>query len=224
MNKKPSRRAASAPSRRHFEAPEDTGVYPPREDTYLLLPFAAVPPGTLLADVGTGRGLAALAAARAGARVVATDLNRVALRRLCAEARSKGWDVEVVHTDLLRGLGRFDRILANPPYLPTTPEERDPDPHTNLALDGGPDGCRVFSRLVRSLGPHLHPDGNAFVVVSSVQDATAQAAILNRWKSEGGSWSVAASRPLEGEWLKVLRLWRPTRRGGARIRRAAPRR
>ena len=100
----------------------DAPVYPPREDTRLLLPFAEVPRGTLLLEVGTGSGLVALAAARRGARVVATDLNPHALRRLRARAREEGVDLALVRTDLAHGLGRFDRILANPPYLPTRPE------------------------------------------------------------------------------------------------------
>jgi len=183
-------------------------VYPPREDTYLLLPFAQVPPGTTLADVGTGAGLAALTAARHGARVVATDMNPVALRRLLEAARAEHLAIKVVRTDLLRGLGRFDRILANPPYLPTRSKERDPDLGINLALDGGPDGCRVLARLVRGLSRHLAAAGIAYIVVSSLQDPSRRAAILARWVSGGGSYEVAATRWLEGERLDVLRMWR----------------
>ncbi len=184
----------------------DAPVYPPREDTRLLLPFAEVPRGTLLLEVGTGSGLVALAAARRGARVVATDLNPHALRRLRARAREEGVDLALVRTDLAHGLGRFDRILANPPYLPTRPEERDPDRWHNLALDGGPDGCRVTARLVDELDQHLARGGGAFVVVSSRQDADALGRIRNGWEIRGGTLEVVDSRPLEGERLDVWRL------------------
>ena len=183
-------------------------VYLPREDTYLLLPFAQVPAGTLLADVGTGAGLAALSAARHGARVVATDVNPAALRRVREAARAEHLDVEVLRTDLLRGLGRFDRILANPPYLPTRSKERDPDLGTKLALDGGRDGCRVFARLVQALPRHLRAAASAYIVVSTVQTPSRRASILARWVSGGGLYEVAATRQLEGERLDVLRLWR----------------
>jgi release factor glutamine methyltransferase len=186
-------------------------VYPPREDSQLLLPFAEVPPRTLLLEVGAGAGLAALAAARRGARVVATDLNPYALRRLRARARSEKVDLALVRTDLARGLGRFDRLLANPPYLPTRPEERDPDPWHNLALDGGPDGCRVTARLVAEMEEHLTAAGTAFVVVSSRQDPEALERIRQGWAARGGSVEVAASRRLEGERLEVWR-FRPGRR------------
>jgi len=186
-------------------------VYPPREDTLLLLPFAEVNPGTHLLDVGTGSGVAALVAARRGAHVVATDLNPHALRLLRARVRSEGLDVELVRTDLARGLGRFDRILSNPPYLPTAPEERDPDRWQNLALDGGADGCRVTARLVEELDHHLTPGGDAFVLVSSRQDAAGLERIRSGWTARGGSVMQVASRSLEGERLEVWRFRRAPR-------------
>jgi len=189
------------------DVPADgTPVYPPREDTLLLLPFAEVAPGTRLLEVGAGTGLAALTAARRGAWVVATDLNPHALRWLRRKALSEPVDLAVVRTDLARGLGRFDRVLANPPYLPTLPDERDPDRWHNLALDGGPDGCRVMARLVSDLDEHLAPDGTAFVVVSSRQNPDSLRAIRTEWESRGGSVDVASSRALEGEQLDVWRL------------------
>lgn len=181
-------------------------MYPPREDTWLLLPFAEVASGTLLADVGTGSGLAALTAARRGARVVATDLNPHALRRLRRLARAEAIDVACVRTDLLTGLGRFDRVLANPPYLPTRPAERDLDVWHNLALDGGPDGSRVTGRLLASLDQHLTDAGSAFAVISSRQDPAALGRIRTDWEARGGSVEIASSRVLEGERLEVWRL------------------
>ena len=205
--------------------PPELAVYPAREDSFLLLPFAEVRAGTTLVEVGAGNGRAALRAARAGARVVATDLNRTALAQLARAARDGALRVDVVRTDLLRGLGRFDRILANPPYLPTRPSERDPDLGTRLALDGGPDGCRVFARLSEGLSAHLAPGASAFVIVSSLQDRRARARVLTRWRSRGGRHEVVSARDLEGERLEVVRLWRPEpERIGRRSSPSAPRR
>ena len=108
--------------------PSSEPVYPPREDTLLLVPFARVARGSSLLEVGAGTGWAALEAARGGARVVATDLNPIALRRLRERAQEQRLEVEVIRTDLARGLGRFDRIVANPPYLPTSSGGAGPGP------------------------------------------------------------------------------------------------
>lgn len=201
--------------RRSPVPPLDTlsdSVYPPREDSFLLLPFARVAPGRTLLEVGAGNGAAALEAARCGARVTATDLNPTALVRLRARALAERLDLAVVRTDLARGLGRFDRILSNPPYLPTRPEERDPDRWLNLALDGGADGCAVLARLVDDLPSHLAPGGRAYVVVSSLQSAERRRAIRRQWSARGGSCRSVAHRELEGERLEVWR-WSRERLG-----------
>ncbi len=202
---RPSAKTPSAPARR-------PRVYLPREDTFLLLPYANPPSGSRLLEVGAGSGLLSMTAARAGARVVATDRNPAALRALRARALAESLDVEVVRTDLARGLGRFDRVLANPPYLPTRPEQRDPDPWVNLALDGGPDGTAFLDRLMRALPDHLAPGAEAFVLVSSLQAAGRLRAIAARWRTGVGSLSSVASRALEGERLEV---WRLTRSAGS---------
>jgi len=216
-----SRRDGTEPVRGRSGPRPDLEVYPPREDSFLLLPFAEPGPGTTLAEVGAGSGLASVHAARGGARVVATDLNRTALRGLRESARRDGLEIEVVRTDLMSGLGRFDRVLLNPPYLPTGPTARDPDRGTRLALDGGPDGCRVLARFLEDLGRHLAAGASAYVVVSSVQDARARRRILARWAKRRGRVETVAARRLEGELLEVLRFWRPT--PAARRSRRSPR-
>ncbi len=182
-------------------------VYPEREDTHLLLPFARTAGDRSLLDIGTGNGRLALEAARHGARTVATDLNPEALRGLRSVARAERLPVEVVRTDLARGLGSFDRVLANPPYLPTQHDQRTEDRWHDLAVDGGRDGCRVLARIVRELPEHLAAGGHAYVLVSSVQSAPALARVRDGWTARGGALAAAAERSLEGERLTVWDLW-----------------
>jgi release factor glutamine methyltransferase len=189
---------------RHSEGRESTSaVYPVREDTLLLLPFAAVDAGTSFLEVGAGAGTLALAAARRGARVTATDLNPHAVRRLAAIARREGLDLVAVRTDLARGLGRFDRIVANPPYLPTQPDERDPDRWHNLALDGGEDGWSMAARLIASLADHLLPGARAYVLTSTLQSEARRRELWRTWRARSGTVRRVASRTLEGERLEV---------------------
>ena len=203
-----------------------TEIYTAREDTFLLLPFSEVAAGTSFLDIGTGSGQLALAAARRGARVVATDRNPHALLELTARARAEHLDLLAVRTDLARGLGRFDRIVANPPYLPTRPEERDPDPWHNLALDGGPDGWASGARIVASLREHLRPNGSAFVLTSSLQSEVHRRAIWASWRRSGGTVRRVARRTLEGERIAVYRFRvarrRPVTSPGRRARAPLP--
>ena len=217
------RSSNSRPPRRG-RASRRPAVYPPREDTELLARAARECRGRTVLEIGTGSGAVALAAARAGARsVVATDLNPEALGEVGRAARGEGLPVRPARTDLARGLGRFERVLANPPYLPTRPSERDRDPWTNLALDGGRDGCRVLARILATLPAHLEVGGRAYVVVSSLQRPARLRSLRAQWRSDGGTVRTVARRILEGE---VLDLWelraggpsRGARRSGRRVR------
>jgi release factor glutamine methyltransferase len=114
-------------------------------------------------DLGTGCGIGALAAARAGAgRVVAVDIDPVAVRCARANVQLAGWAerIEVRHGDLFAPVGdeRFDRILFNPPYL----SGRAPHDLARALVDPGDMG----ERFAHGLGAHLAPGGTATLVLS----------------------------------------------------------
>jgi len=74
------------------------------------------PDRALIWDLGTGSGILSWKAARLGARVVATDLSRAAVRT--ATQNCAGRDVEVRLGDMFEPVWGewFDLVIVNPPY------------------------------------------------------------------------------------------------------------
>jgi methylase of polypeptide subunit release factors len=72
----------------------------------------------------------------------------------------------------------FDLILSNPPYIPTEKMKRTPvyGREPTLALDGGPDGLSVLSRLLEGAAPRLAAGGLLLVEFESSLGAPVQAA------------------------------------------------
>ena len=142
------------------------GVYVPRPHTEPLARRAAsqLPPSGTAVDLCTGAGAiaAVLAAARPAARVVATELDAVAVR--CA--RRNG--VEVFQGSLDEPLprsvaGGVDVMTAVVPYVPTDAIRLLPRDvqafEPRLALDGGDDGTDLLIEVVRRSVRWLRPGG-----------------------------------------------------------------
>jgi release factor glutamine methyltransferase len=142
----------------------EPGVLVPRPDTETLVDAAlewiaedADP--VYVADVGCGSGAVglAIAHARPGARVYATDRSPEALSCICINITCLELSerVAVLSGDLLAPIPDsrpVDWVLSNPPYIPERqlptlqPEVSRWEPR--LALDGGRDGLDVYRRLV----------------------------------------------------------------------------
>lgn len=143
-------------------------VYDPGDDSYMLVDAALkeVRKGEKVLEIGTGCGIVSLFV-KDFADVVATDISPYA----CKNAYLNG--IDVVRTDLFSGIcGKFDLVIFNPPYLPTSEDER---LHTwlNKAFDGGPAGRDVIMRFVNDVQRVLVPDGRVLTVISSLTDISA---------------------------------------------------
>jgi release factor glutamine methyltransferase len=181
-------------------------VYDPAEDSFLLLETLNVNPGDAVLEIGTGCGIIALACACRGSHVVCTDINPFAVqltRRNSEHNRTllKG-SLEVRHGDLFSVLQkdeRFDVIIFNPPYLPTTKNDK-VGGWFDVATDGGRDGLRETRRFINGLKNHLSCKGRAYFIFSSFANRTR---LENYLEKEKYSFEVSAHRRFEDEDLDV---------------------
>ena len=164
------------------------GVFVPRPETEGLAARAAGhledAPDPVAVDLCTGCGAIAcfLAVEVPGARVLATELDPVALAWARRNAGPHG--VDVLAGDLDAPLpaelaGRVAVLTANVPYVPsaaigTLPRDvRDHEPP--LALDGGPDGLDVFRRVAALAPRWLAPGGVLLAEIGDDQGPAATA-------------------------------------------------
>jgi release factor glutamine methyltransferase len=152
----------------------DESTLDPRPDTETLIEAALAmvdreTPLSIL-DLGTGSGciLVTLLAELPRASGVGVDVSQAALERARANAHALGVGdrARFIASDWLEAVeGRFDLVVANPPYLSSAdmaalaPEVGDHDPAP--ALDGGPDGLSSYRRIVPGLRKALCPGGFA---------------------------------------------------------------
>jgi release factor glutamine methyltransferase len=162
-----------------------TATLIPRADSETLIEaaLAAIPDRARvrrILDLGTGTGCLLLAALQEfpAAFGVGTDRSAAAasLARHNAAMLGMAERAAFVCADWTTALtGRFDLILSNPPYIRTAdlaglmPEVALHEPAA--ALDGGPDGCNAYRRILPDLPRLLTPGGIAVVELGAGQDA-----------------------------------------------------
>lgn len=156
-----------------------------------------------VADVGTGSGILALAAARAGAaNVVAIDINPNAARsaRENADANGFGDRVTVVCSNLLAALApypRFDVILSSPPSFPGEPLDL-----ADRAWHAGPN-YRDIASLFGQARKRLAPGGSFYVMLSSDSDIEYLGTLV---ESAGFRWRIVAERSIMIESFIIYEL------------------
>lgn len=170
-----------------FNVSQATLIPRPDSETLIEAALAAKPDRRSvrrILDLGTGTGcllLAALSEYRA-AYGIGVDLAPEAARLARFNAQALGMQdragfVAGSWTDSLAG--RFDLVLANPPYIPgddienLMPEVAAHEPR--LALDGGADGLDAYRVLIASLPSILEVDGIAVFELGKGQAAAVTA-------------------------------------------------
>lgn len=147
-------------------------VYEPAEDTFLLADNLQVERMSRTLEIGTGTGIIAIMASRKARMVIATDINPHALD--CAVKNivaNKAYNVELREGDLFVPVKdeKFDLILFNTPYLPSSDDET-VDDGLDAAWNGGLNGREVIDRFLKDVKHHLNPGGKVQLVQSSLSD------------------------------------------------------
>lgn len=165
----------------------------PRPETELLVDQALTwlrlhPARHRVADVGTGSGCIAIALCYSlpALQVVATDISAGALRTALKNARTHSAQerISFVQADLLTPFehphARFDLVCANLPYIPTATLRRLPvfAREPVLALDGGPEGLDLISRLLEQVRQCLSAGGLLLLEIEARQGQAARALAL----------------------------------------------
>ena len=181
-------------------------VYDPAEDSFFLLEALNIDPNDTILELGTGCGIIALDCARKGSCIVCTDINpfAVQLTRCNIERNQRllRGSIEIRQGNLFSVLHKnelFNVIIFNPPYLPTTKQEK-VGGWFDIATDGGRNGLRVTKQFIQGLKKHLLNTGRAYFIFSSLSNRVT----LERYlKSERFSSSIVARRKFDGEELDV---------------------
>lgn len=158
----------------------DERVLIPRPETEILAELAIekaklLQPKKMLhvLDLGTGSGNIAIALAKniTNVKITAVDIDAGVLTLAEQNARSNGVEEKIKFccTDMAEYLceardqeKKYDIIISNPPYIPTSQLSRLPDDvrqEPKLALDGGEDGLR-FYRTIIHYGHQILNSGN----------------------------------------------------------------
>ena len=139
-----------------------SGAQPPKTGSLLFCRHLDVRPGERVLEIGAGAGLAAVLAARAGAKVIATDIRPESVECTRENAARNGV-ADLVDVRLGDGFGpvaglRFDLICTSPPQMPTPPE-RERDDAEAAADNGGRDGWALLDRVIHEAPAHLELGG-----------------------------------------------------------------
>lgn len=139
----------------------------PRQDTETLVEEAVkrLEPGMEVLDLCTGSGCVIISIMKHKPVIgTASDISKQALLIAKDNARTNQVEVNLVRSDLFQNiLGKYDMIVANPPYIPTEaiadlmPEVRDFEPID--ALDGKEDGMYFYHKIVQESRKYLKSNG-----------------------------------------------------------------
>ena len=160
-------------------------MYTPSDDTFLLADCIRHYSGSRALEIGVGSGLLLDILEKNFTYVAGSDIDLQALQYCKQQQKSKKKKTTTSSANVLLvccdagsafGIGKFDLIVSNPPYLPNE------DDNNNSILDatvhGGPTGIEATMHFIDSALPLLAGDGKLLIVTSSFANSSALDKVL----------------------------------------------
>ena len=157
--------------------------------------------GSTALDMGCGSGLLALAAAEAGARVTAIDINPASVIATIENSKANGLDFSIssFESDMFSGLARprplFDIVMLNPPYY-----EGEAKSVGEKAWKGG-DNFLFLRAFISEVKDYLMPAGKILLVLSDSVDI---GSILGLFVQSGFQLTILRSKKVLFERLFLV--------------------
>jgi len=180
-------------------------VYEPAEDTFLFAQNLVVNENDVVLDLGTGCGILGILAAKKAKKVVATDINPYAVRcaRINAGQNNVLAKIDIRQGSLFEPIGKsekFDVIIFNAPYLPTSEGEK--RSWVGKAWAGGQSGRDIIEPFISKALNHLKKKGRIFLAQSSLSDIEKT---IQRFRESGLDATIVAERKFPFETIVVIK-------------------
>jgi release factor glutamine methyltransferase len=183
-----------------------TDVYEPADDTFLIADILSqiVRKGDFALDIGTGCGILAIIASMKARRVIATDVNPHAVEcaKINAENNKTTGTIIIRLGDLFQPLRKdekFDVIVFNAPYLPTSQLEQ--GTWIGRSWSGGPTGRQLSDRFIQEVPSYLKKNGKILLVQSSLANI---ARTLKKFSQAGLEAEIVAEKKVSFETIVVI--------------------
>ena len=194
------------------------GVLIPRFETEELVEWALehLQDNDVVLDLGTGSGNITVALAKeaekkglTGLKYYASDIADAPLLISEENFLTYGVDVTTRKANVLLGLGKFDLIISNPPYI--KPSEKNVmdqsvlDNEPKEALFGGKDGLEFYRKFAKQVRDHLNSGGRFFLEFGFSEEDELKALFakeLPDFKIEFRKVMAGKPRMVYGEWQK----------------------
>jgi release factor glutamine methyltransferase len=181
-------------------------IYEPHEDSEMLAKAVKENAFGDFLDMGTGSGLQAIIASKSNKvkSVTAVDISEIALKQARKNAKANNAKIKFKKSNLFSNInGTFDCIAFNPPYLPTSKDEKLLGV-INLAFDGGKTGRKVSNKFIKQVKKHLKEKGVILMVGSSLSDYEKT---INHLKKLGFNVNVIDRKNFFIEEVVIIKAW-----------------